>query len=273
MNIDHTVFLTRNYEATWQRYEELGFTLSPPSRHFASRADGGELLPSCTANRCAYFGGSFLELIGIVDEKAGDPWRVLPILDDRGDGLHGCSFGCDDSEAAEHRLREAGLSTSGVLKLQRDVELPEGTRTARFRSVHIRRDRTPEGILHTAEHLTPEYVHQPRYLDHPNGARAVAGILLVVADDEVGHYRSRYDVITGGRELVDIIGASDLDAVLPGEPPRKLPYFAAHGVVVADLAKARKLIEEHVPTTTSDHGFFVRAEDAYGAAVSFEEAR
>jgi hypothetical protein len=272
MNIDHTVFATRRYEETWQRYEELGFTLSPPSRHFASRSEGGEPLPSCTANRCAYFGESFLELIGIVDEAAGDPWRVLPILDDRGDGLHGVSFGCGDSGEAERRLRDAGLSTSGVLSLQRDVELPEGTRTARFRSVHISRDKTPEGILHTAEHLTPEYVHQPRYLDHPNGARRVAGILLVVADAEVENYRSRYDVITGGRKLVDIVGVSDLDAVLPGETAPRLPYFAAHGVAVDDLKTARKLVEQHVPTTTRDRGFFVRADDAYGAAVFFEEA-
>ncbi|ADJ50531.1 hypothetical protein AMES_8705 [Amycolatopsis mediterranei S699] len=148
MHIDHTVFLTRNHADTWRRYEQLGFTLSPPSRHFAAVSDQSEPVPSCTANRCAYFGGSFLELIGIVDEEAGDPWRVLPILDARGNGLHGCSFGVGDSGEAERRLREAGLSCSGVLQLHRDVELPEGTRTARFRSVHIRRDRTPEGILH-----------------------------------------------------------------------------------------------------------------------------
>jgi len=206
MNVDHTVFLTRRYEETWRRYEELGFTLSPPSRHFASRTDGGELVPSCTANRCAYFGGSFLELIGIVDEEAGDPWRVLP-------------------------------------------------------------------ILHTAEHLTPEYVHQPRYLEHPNGARAVARVLLVVPDDEVAAYEDRYAVITGGEPLVDIAGVSDLDAVLPGELPKEPPYFAAHGVAVADLAHARRLIERHVPTTTHDLGFFVSAENACGAAVSFMEAR
>lgn len=274
--LDHTVFLTRRYEETWRRYEQLGFTLSPPSRHFASRTDGGELLPSCTANRCAYFGGSFLELIGIVDEEAGDPWQVLPLLDARGDGLHGCSFGCHDSALPERRLREAGLSTSGVLQLQRDVELPEGTRTARFRSVHLRRDRTPEGILHTAEHLTPEYVHQPRYLNHPNGARALSGLLLVVAEDEVAAYRARYDLIIGG-ELrtgrVDVVGANELDALLPGETAPRLPYFAAHSIAVEDLTQARKYIEMTVPTTTCERGFFVRAADAFGAAVVFEEAR
>ncbi|MFI6795823.1 hypothetical protein [Streptosporangium canum] len=35
-----------------------------------------------------------------------------------------------------------------------------------------------------AQHLTREYVHQPRYLDHPNGARGVAAVLMVAADDE-----------------------------------------------------------------------------------------
>jgi hypothetical protein len=93
----------------------------------------------------------------------------------------------------------------------------------------------------------------------------------VVPDEEIAAYQQRYDVITGGRRLVDIVGVSDLDAVLPGETPRKLPYFAAHGVVVADLAKARRLVEEHVPATTRDRGFFVRAEDAGSAALYFEE--
>ena len=160
-----------------------------------------------------------------------------------------------------------------MLQLHRDVELPEGTRTARFRSVHIRRDRTPEGILHTAEHLTPEHVHQPRYLGHPNGARGVAGILLVVPDSEISAYEDRYAVITNGKHLVDIVGASDLDAVLPGESLAEPPYFAAHGVLVEDVAKARALAERHVPTTARPGGFFVPAQHAGGAALYFEEAR
>ncbi|HET6706937.1 VOC family protein [Amycolatopsis sp.] len=241
MHIDHTVFLTRKYAETWRRYEELGFTLSPPSRHFAAVSDQSEPVPSCTANRCPYFGGSFLEFIGIVDEAAGDPWRVLPILDARGDGLHGCSFGVDDSAAAERRLREAGLSTSGV--------------------------------LHTAEHVTPQYVHQPRYLRHPNGARGVAGILLVVPDGEIKAYEDRYAAITNNKHLVDIVGVSDLDAVLPGESPKEAPYFATHGVLVEDVAKARALAERHVPTVTRGGGFFVPARHAGGAALYFEEAR
>ncbi|MFI5607145.1 VOC family protein [Amycolatopsis sp. NPDC051903] len=281
MNLDHTVFLARDYAAVWQLHERLGFTLSPPSRHKAARTSGSEPALSCTANRCAYFGDSFIELIGIVDADAGDPWHVLPIVA-LGDGLHGLSFGGEDSATAERRLREAGLSTSGVLALQRDVDLPEGPRTARFRSVHLRRDRTPEGILHTAEHLTPEYVHQPRYLTHPNGAKGLHSVQLVVADAELPAYLERYEQILGrppsgtsfplGTGRLDLVPAGRLDEVLPGELAPRLPYFAAQTVAVENLDAARKFAAEAgVPTVDTRDGFFVPAAHAGGAALGFAE--
>jgi hypothetical protein len=51
----------------------------------------------------------------------------------------------------ENGLTQAeGMNIDHTVFLTRhcDVELPEGTRTERFRSVHIRRDRTSEGVLH-----------------------------------------------------------------------------------------------------------------------------
>jgi Glyoxalase-like domain len=189
------VVITRQHEQTWARYAELGFTLSPPSRHEVTTVAGGPLVPSCTANRCAYFGESFIELIGIVDDTAPDPWRALPLIDpERGgyQGLRGASFGVTDSDAALARLSAAGLAGSGVLSLRRPVDTPDGPRTMRARSVHIDRSKSTEGILHTAEHLTPEYVHQPRYLTHANGARWLDAVLLVVEDGELAGYRDRY---------------------------------------------------------------------------------
>ncbi|MEV8608577.1 VOC family protein [Amycolatopsis sp. NPDC051373] len=282
MNLDHTVFLAQHYERVWQLYEQLGFTLSPPSRHFAAGTSGSEPTLSCTANRCAYFGGSFVELIGIVDAKAGDPWHVLPIVA-RGDGLHGVSFGVPDTEAAERRLREAGLSKSGVLSLQRDVDTPEGPRTARFRSVHLLRDRTPEGILHTAEHLTPEYVFQPQFLSHANTAKGLDSVQLVVADADLPAYTRRYEQILDQKPTdnsfalstgrLDLVPATRLDDVLPGEQAPRLPYFAAQTVAVETLTPARKLAADAgLPTVDlRDGGFFVPAAHAGGAALGFVE--
>jgi hypothetical protein len=290
--LDHSVFITRRFEQTWARYQELGFTLSPMSRHQVTAVAGGPFVPSCTANRCAYFGESFIELIGIVDDTAPDPWRALPLIDDPENGgyqgLRGASFGLGDSERALTRLRAANLAGSGVLSLQRPVDTPDGPRTMRARSVHIDRSKTPEGILHTAEHLTPEYVHQPRYLHHANGARYLDAVLLVVPDDELAGYRARYATLLGrpgagdarrwafqlrvGR--MEIISASALAEVLPGETAPVLPFFAAHAVAVSSLPTARTLVEGNgIATHDLPGGFFVRAGDACGAAVIFREER
>ncbi|MEU4722230.1 VOC family protein [Nonomuraea dietziae] len=74
--IDHTVLITTDLAATSARYEALGFTLSPTSPHLLAERPGEPPMPTCTANRCAYFGQSFIELLGIVDPAAPDPWGV-----------------------------------------------------------------------------------------------------------------------------------------------------------------------------------------------------
>lgn len=284
--LDHSVFITRDFEAAWSRYESLGFTLSPSSRHKVTTETGGPLVPSCTANRCAYFGESFIELIGIVDDTAPDPWHALPLIDEAYQGLRGASFGFGDSESALRRLRSVGLAASGVLSLQRPVQTPEGPRTMRARSVHIDRTKTPEGILHTAEHLTPQYVHQPQFLQHANGAQRLDAVMLVVADREITAYRDRYAAMLGrpatadgSRQVfqlrigrVELVPAAALDDVLPGEVAPVLPFFAAHAVEVTDLTAARLLIEGHeIATHELPGGFFVSALDACGAAVVFRQ--
>ena len=52
-----------------------------------------------------------------------------------------------------------------------------------------------------------------------------------------------------------------------------VPEGVLFGSTKAHKELRRKLVEDHVPTATTNRGFFVRAEDAHGAAVYFEEAR
>jgi hypothetical protein len=268
MTLDHSVLITRRYAELWSRYEAMGFTLTPPSRHEVTTTEGGPLKPSCTANRCAVFGHNYVELIGIVDDAAPDPWQVRKLLD-RYEGLHGLSFALDAATALS-RLGE--LAGSGVLTLRREISTPHGPVLMRARTVHVDRARTPEGILHTAEHLTPEYVHQKRFLGHANGARGLAEVLLVVEDAEIEAYRNRYATMLGARHDVRILPVSALDEVLPGETAPVLPYFAAQTVLVDDLDRARDLLSRNGFTPRdSPGGFFVRAEEAGGTSVVFHQ--
>ncbi|NUW44157.1 VOC family protein [Nonomuraea rhodomycinica] len=282
--IDHTVLITADLAAASARFEALGFTLSPASPHLLAERPGGPLLPTCTANRCAYFGQSFIELLGVVDPAAPDPWGVHQLRETYPGLL--MTLGSRDVRATADRLHAAGLASTGVRALEREVSTPEGPRTVRADSVRIDAEHTPEGALQATQHHTPEYVHQPRFLDHPNGATGLHSVLLVVPDDEVDTHEERYarmldtDVwIDGVKRVlplrhgrVEIVPHSALHELLPGHTPPALPLLAAHTIAVTDLTVARKLIEGNtVATHTTPDGFYVAAEDACGVPLAFIE--
>ncbi|MFI9635330.1 VOC family protein [Nocardia sp. NPDC051929] len=281
--IDHSVLYTTDMDATAGTYEALGFTLTPLSMHMGSDRPGGERKPMGAGNRCALFGSTYLELLGLFGDGSVDPWQIRPLIAQY-EGLHGCSFGCADAEAVERRLRAADLSSSGVLPLQRDVDTPDGPATARFEAVHLDRALTPEGLIHIARHLTPELIHQSRYLDHANGATHLHSVLLVVDDTELAATVDRYARILDVRPLteppltvlpltvgrMEIVAVSDFEVVLPGEPVPALPYLAGQAVAVADLDAARKLVVGNGFTVRElPGGFFVGAAEARGGAVAF----
>ncbi|WP_406312890.1 VOC family protein [Streptosporangium sp. NBC_01639] len=283
--IDHTVLITTDLAATSARYEALGFTLSPISPHLLAERPGGPLLPTCTANRCAYFGQSFIELLGVVDPAAPDPWGVHQLRETYRGLL--MTLGSSDIQATAHRLRTAGLASTGIRALEREVPTPEGPRTVRADSVRIDPVHTPEGALQATQHFTPQYVHQPHYLNHPNGAVGLHSVLLVVPDDEVDTHEEHYaqlldtDVWFEGPKhvlplrhgQVEIVPQSALDDLLPGHTLPALPLLAAHTIAVTDLAAARKLIETNeIPTHATPDGFYVAAQDACGVPLAFTQS-
>ncbi|MGK8522478.1 VOC family protein [Nocardia asteroides] len=281
--IHHTGILTRDLEGLERRYLALGFTLSPRSRHLLSARPGEPPTSGCTANRCVLFGGSYLELLGIVDESAPDPWHTKAMADEY-EGFRLLNLETHDAESARRQLEAAGVRASGVLGLERDVETEDGIRTVRARAVHVDPSATPEALLGVAQHLTREYVHQPRYLSHPNGARAIAAVLIVADDAEfdavVERYRRILDVsavregpltvlrMASGR--LEVVRASQATEVLPGEIAPAPSYLAAMTIEVRDPAAARDLVAgAGVPFRETDEGFFVSAQDAYGAGLFF----
>jgi hypothetical protein len=46
-------------------------------------------------NRCALFGRTYLELLGLFADGSVDPSNIRPLIA-KYEGLHGCSFGCGD---------------------------------------------------------------------------------------------------------------------------------------------------------------------------------
>ena len=107
-----------------------------------------------------------------------------------------------------------------------------------------------EGRIQVLTHHTEHAVWQPRWLTHPNGARALSSLVIAVAD--VGEAASRFARFTGrapeptrsgqsiqlDRGRIDLVRREAFAAVLPEVAIPSLPFMGAYGVTAASLDAA-----------------------------------
>jgi hypothetical protein len=284
-SINHVGIVARRHEATCERYEAMGFQLTPFSAHEGSWKSGGPVQRLGTGNRCVMFSDSFLEILGSVDEADPAP-RITNFLA-RHQGAHIICFGSPEIEAVATRLSSAGVKNSGVLPLQRDVDTPQGMRTMKVKRLQFAPDETPEGYIQVAQHLTPEYIYQPRFTGHSNQAYRLSDAVLVADDvpavaaaygrflglaprpDEFG---IRFDI--RGNFALRIILLRDAPKVLPGTLLPPIPGIAGIVFRTRDLKAAKRILEDRgfAFTETKDGDIVtIPAEEAGGVAVQFQQ--
>jgi hypothetical protein len=168
--IDHPIIAVRDMAAARTAYERLGFTITPRGSH----PEWG------TGNWCIMFENDYLELRGIIDPN--QTHNLGRFLTER-EGLMGLALGTGDAQASYETLVQGGLSPQPVRQLSRNFELPEGTVQPRFSLCFLDVADTP-GLMWVVlcQHLTPELLRRPAWLNHANGARGVRAVTGVVPD-------------------------------------------------------------------------------------------
>lgn len=281
-SINHVGIVARDLAATTTRYEQMGFMLTPFSPHSGAWKPGEPVTRLGSGNRCVMFGHNYLEILANEDPTKPSP-RLEGFLR-RHQGGHIICFNSEDLPSVERRLLAHGLKTSGVLPLQREIDTPDGERTAKFERSQFAPDESPEGYIQAARHLTPQYIYQPRYITHANGCTALSSTVLVV--DDMARFRERYIAYTGlqphgdGSELtfefplvsrLVLMTPARAQQRLPGTLFPPLPGIAAIGFRCPDLAaQAQRLRAHRIPFAEVDQRLVVPAEEASGIAVVFE---
>lgn len=282
-SVNHVGMVVRDLAAAVDRYQAMGFLLTPFSAHAGAWKPGEKVTPLGSGNRCVMFGSSYLEILANVDPAAPSP-RLAGYLRHH-QGAHIICFGSSHLESVDARVRALGVETSGVIPLQREVETVEGVRMARFQRIQFAPNHSPEGYIQAARHLTPEYLHQPRYIEHPNGCQALSDVYLVV--DDVVAYTSRYELYTGlaaaaeggiarfafprgGR--VTIVQQRQASAILPETLYPPIPGIAAVAFHCPDLIRQRaRLRAAGIHVAEAEGRLIVPAELAHGVCVVFED--
>lgn len=242
--IDHAIIGVRDLEAARTAYVRLGFQPTPRGRHYGWG----------TANYCVMFAHDYIELLGIVD-----PTQFTNNLDlflAGGEGLLGLAFGTPDAAEARRTLAARGVEASGPHELARAIEVAdEKGEEGRLEFSLVRPAATAAPALNAflCEHRTPGLLRRGDWLAHPNTARAIVGVTVLVEDPPAlapvyerllgdGSTTLTDDTLavhTGGAAIV-FARADDLSLLHPeiDFPDRPPPRLVALRIAVADRGAA-----------------------------------
>lgn len=193
LNIDHVAHFVPHIDAASAALEQAGFTLTPFSAQSHRTEPGGPLVPAGSGNRCVMLREGYLEFL----TPTGDTpiAHQLRIAIQRYTGLHLIALGTADAAADYARLDKNGFGPLPAVALQRQIDTGEGEQTARFSVVRVPPGTMAEGRIQYCQQHTPQWLWQPRWLTHANGACGLAAVILCV--DNPQEAAQRYARYTG----------------------------------------------------------------------------
>lgn len=280
--IDHIVHAVRDLEAARATYDRLGFTLTPPAGH-----------PFGTCNSLAQFGASFVELLAVEDESRIPAQRegffsFAAFCRDflvRHEGIAMLALDSANADADVAAFRRAGIGAGPRFDFSRMARQPDGFEGEVSFSLAFAFDpKLPETGVFTCQNRTPEFFWRRAYQAHANGAREVAG-LIMIAPDPADHHIF-LEAVTGVRDLrvsssgisaatkrgsVEILNPAAAEYLIGADPgPADPPRFVAMRIAVAELeATAVLLAARGVPFKRRHETLVVPPSFAHGAAIVF----
>jgi hypothetical protein len=165
--LDHVVIDVRDrMDEAAATFAGLGFQLTPRGHHTLG-----------SMNHLAMFATDYLELLGFGEGGASRPELApFPV------GLNGLVFKTADADVVHAHASAGGLPILPVQSFSRPVEFDGVQQPARFRTTRLDPAKIAMGRVYFCEHLTPELVWRPELPSHPNGARAVARVVVATGD-------------------------------------------------------------------------------------------
>lgn len=253
--LDHVVVNARDRLADAAAcYRRLGFALTPLGRHTLG-----------SMNHLAVLGHDYLELVG-TDPTAASVRRELL---DHPAGLNGLVFATEDAEALYRALAAEGAPVEPPAEFSRPVTLSGGSADARFRVVRIAASAAPYGRVYFCQHLTRELVWRDEWRHHPNGAAAIARVVIAATEPKAtgALFRRLFGddclrPIEGGLSLP--MGLSRLDIITPAALSKSFgpaaPQAQGRDVFLAALG---------IRTRHAAPRRLFAADDAWGVALEF----
>ena len=269
--IDHALVGVRDLEQARATFERLGFRTTPLGRH-AGRGTG---------EHCLMFADDHVELCGVVD-PAGDSEELARFLA-TGEGLWALALRTSDPEGTYAGWRASGLDPAAIAEDARTIE-PD--LELRCKDVVLDPAATGGVPLFACAALDPDGLRRPEWLGHPNGARAI-GSVTVVVEEPAALVESMSRVfgatcltetddtlaVHTGRNIILFATPDDLDMLHPeleASINPEQPTLAALTVLVPDVARTAAVLDRHDVAYRQDVSGAIGISPEYSHGVMLE---
>jgi catechol 2,3-dioxygenase-like lactoylglutathione lyase family enzyme len=270
--LDHVVIDVRDRIDEARRcFQSLGFQLTPRGHHTLG-----------SVNHLAMFATDYLELLGFAEGGAIRPEIMrFPV------GLNGLVFKTADAGLVHDQAAAAGLPVLPVQSFSRPVALDSVTQDARFRTTRLDPARVSMGRVYFCEHQTPDLVWRPEWLTHPNGAYAIARVVVATADpqrtatlfrglfgDDALADRDGRQVINAGTAQVEVATPDAVSAEFgeaAADPAGRAEYMVALEMRVRSLPEAEQCLRSVTGLRVEPRRLVVPAGAAFNTAIAFSE--
>ena len=193
--LDHIVHAVRDPDGAAAFYRRLGFTVGARNRH-----------PWGTHNHIVQLPGFFIELLTVAEpEKLGGEGfaaqfgRFNQTFLRAREGFSFLMLESQDAQADARDFAAAGIAISDALTFERDGSGPDGSkRTVGFSLAFARDAGAPAIGFAACRQRQPENFWNPALQQHPNGANAIAGAVMVAENPSDHHIF--LSAFTGERE-------------------------------------------------------------------------
>ena len=247
IGIDSVAIAVRDLDRAAAIFRGLGFTLTPR----------GHDLEWGVSDYCVMFGQDHIQLLAA--ESTGTEADHVRDFAARREGAMELSFNADDAEAASDALVRAGIKIGPVRTLSRRLDAPDQPILS-FAEAALPASAAPGIDARLIQHHSNERERFPEWLDHPNGAIAIASITAVV--EAPIDLTSAWDILFGphattptdntvtvhtGRGVVFLTRPEDLSQLHPdaeAEEAPEPPAIVALALQVADTDRAARVLTE-----------------------------
>jgi len=287
LELDHVGLMVGDLDAGEALWRRLGFTLSRRSRQMGFDKASGTTQPWATANHIMPLRRGYLELIGVVDPAAPNPWAGHLA---KGEGAHIIAIRCGRADPTYERLGAVQADFDPPVDRRRQAPYGDGEREMRFRNIFSRDAQCPEARWILIEHQTPEVIWQEALMTHPNGVVSLdaavfcAGSTTALTDRIGGIFGgakpsrveagvSHFDAPGGG--TIAVADPVAFAALYEDEPPCTRDGIAAIRLGVEDVSRSFDLIQAAGFTPyrgVRPDSFWIGAAEAGGVVVEFVQA-